>query len=100
VLAVGEVLNRHKMRKHFDLDITAAFGFTRKTAEIERFSILGHRRPPRRAPEGLSVSGHRQQRIVAVLADHPGAWRKPGGLESDHGFVGRARLPRRRNGVI
>jgi hypothetical protein len=34
-LAIGEVLNRHKMRKHFDLDITdAAFGFTRKTAEI------------------------------------------------------------------
>jgi hypothetical protein len=34
-LAVGEVLNVHKMRKHFDLDITdAAFGFTRKTAEI------------------------------------------------------------------
>ncbi len=34
-LAVGEVLNTHKMRKHFDLDITdAAFGFTRKAAEI------------------------------------------------------------------
>jgi hypothetical protein len=34
-LAVGEVLNSHKMRKHFDLDITdAAFGFTRKVAEI------------------------------------------------------------------
>ena len=34
-LAAGEVFNKHKMRKHFDLDITdAAFGFTRKTAEI------------------------------------------------------------------
>jgi transposase len=34
-LAVGEVLNAHKMRKHFDLDITdAAFGFTREAAEI------------------------------------------------------------------
>jgi hypothetical protein len=34
-LAVGEVLNAHKMRKHFDLDITdTAFSFTRKTAEI------------------------------------------------------------------
>jgi hypothetical protein len=34
-LAVGEVLNRHKMRKHFDLGITdAAFGFTRKTAAL------------------------------------------------------------------
>src|SRR5271157_4852735 len=34
-LAVGEVLNTHKMRKHFDLDITdAAFSFARKTAEI------------------------------------------------------------------
>ena len=34
-LAVGAVLNKHKMRKHFDLDITdAAFSFTRKTAEI------------------------------------------------------------------
>src|SRR5208282_302588 len=34
-LAVGEVLNTHKIRKHFDLDITdAAFSFARKTAEI------------------------------------------------------------------
>jgi transposase len=34
-LAVGAVLNKHKMRKHFDLDITdAAFNFTRKTTEI------------------------------------------------------------------
>src|SRR5208283_3360727 len=34
-LAVGEVLNAHKMRKHFDIDITdAAFGFARKTAAI------------------------------------------------------------------
>jgi hypothetical protein len=34
-LAVGEVLNTYKMKKHFDLDITdTAFGFTRKTDEI------------------------------------------------------------------
>ena len=34
-LAVGEVLNAHKRRKHFELDITDnAFNFTRKTAEI------------------------------------------------------------------
>jgi transposase len=34
-LAVGEVLNTHKMKKHFDLEITdIAFSFTRKTAEI------------------------------------------------------------------
>jgi transposase len=34
-LAVGEVLNTYKMKKHFALEITdAAFGFTRKTAEI------------------------------------------------------------------
>src|SRR3954452_23011697 len=34
-LKVGEVLNTHKMRKHFDLDITDdAFGFSRKAAEI------------------------------------------------------------------
>jgi hypothetical protein len=34
-LAVGKVINRHKMAKHFDLDITdAAFSFARKTAEI------------------------------------------------------------------
>jgi transposase len=34
-LAVGEVLNTYKMKKHFDLAITdAAFGFTRKTAAI------------------------------------------------------------------
>ena len=34
-LKVGEVLNRHKMAKHFELDITdAAFSFTRKSAEI------------------------------------------------------------------
>ena len=34
-LAVGAVINRHKMAKHFDLAITeSAFGFTRKTAEI------------------------------------------------------------------
>jgi hypothetical protein len=34
-LAVGKVINRHKMAKHFDLDITdAGFGFTRKTAAI------------------------------------------------------------------
>jgi transposase len=33
--AVGEVLNTHKMKKHFDLQITdATFSFTRKTAEI------------------------------------------------------------------
>ncbi len=32
---MGAVINRHKMAKHFDLAITdAAFGFTRKTAEI------------------------------------------------------------------
>jgi Transposase DDE domain len=34
-LAVGEVLNRHKMKKHFDLTITdTSFRFARKTAEI------------------------------------------------------------------
>jgi hypothetical protein len=34
-LAVGEVLNTHKMKKHFDLEITdAAFSFTRKTEAI------------------------------------------------------------------
>jgi hypothetical protein len=34
-LAIGAVLNKHKVKKHFDLDITdAAFSFTRKTAEI------------------------------------------------------------------
>lgn len=34
-LAVGKVINKHKMAKHFDLDIAdAAFSFTRKTAEI------------------------------------------------------------------
>ena len=34
-LAVGAVLNKYKMKKHFDLDIAgAAFSFTRKTAEI------------------------------------------------------------------
>jgi hypothetical protein len=34
-LAVGEVFNAHKMRKHFDLTITDdAFSFVRKTAEI------------------------------------------------------------------
>ena len=34
-LAVGEVLNTYKMKKHFDLDITdTAFSFTRKTDEI------------------------------------------------------------------
>jgi transposase len=34
-LAVGEVLNTYKMKKHFALEITdTAFGFTRKTAEI------------------------------------------------------------------
>jgi transposase len=34
-LKVGEVLNTHKMRKHFDLEITdAAFSFARKTGAI------------------------------------------------------------------
>jgi transposase len=34
-LKVGEVLNTHKMKKHFELAITdTAFSFTRKTAEI------------------------------------------------------------------
>jgi transposase len=34
-LAVGEVLNTYKMKKHFDLNITDdAFSFARKTAEI------------------------------------------------------------------
>jgi transposase len=34
-LAVGEVLNTYKMKKHFDLDITdVVFSFARKTAEI------------------------------------------------------------------
>src|SRR6202161_3744889 len=34
-LAVGKVINKHKMAKHFELDITAAaFSFARKTAEI------------------------------------------------------------------
>ncbi len=34
-LKVGEVLNAHKMKKHFDLQITDhAFSFTRKSAEI------------------------------------------------------------------
>jgi transposase len=34
-LAVGEVLNTYKMKKHFDLQIAdTAFSFTRKTAEI------------------------------------------------------------------
>lgn len=35
-LAVGEVVNKHKMAKHFNLDIhDAAFGFARKTEAIE-----------------------------------------------------------------
>ena len=34
-LAVGKVINKHKMAKHFDLDITdATFSFARKAAEI------------------------------------------------------------------
>jgi transposase len=34
-LKVGEVLNTHKMKKHFDLEITdAAFNFARKSAQI------------------------------------------------------------------
>jgi DDE family transposase len=34
-LAVGKLINKHKMGKHFDLDIAdAAFSFARKTAEI------------------------------------------------------------------
>ena len=34
-LAVGEVIDKHKMAKHFDLDIAdASFNFARKTAEI------------------------------------------------------------------
>jgi hypothetical protein len=34
-LAVGAAINKHKMAKHFDLDIAdAAFGFARKTPEI------------------------------------------------------------------
>ena len=34
-LAVGAAINRHKMAKHFDLDITdTALGFARKTTEI------------------------------------------------------------------
>src|ERR1700683_5561947 len=34
-LAVGKVINKHKMAKHFELDITAAaFSFARKTIEI------------------------------------------------------------------
>jgi hypothetical protein len=34
-LAVGKVINKHKMAKHFDLDITdIAFSFARKIAEI------------------------------------------------------------------
>ena len=34
-LAVGAVINKHKMAKHFELDITdAAFSFARKTTEI------------------------------------------------------------------
>jgi hypothetical protein len=34
-LAVGAVINQHKMAKHFDLDITdGAFSFARKTAQI------------------------------------------------------------------
>ena len=34
-LAVGQVIDTYKMKKHFDLDITdTAFSFTRKTAEI------------------------------------------------------------------
>ena len=34
-LAVGRVINKHKISKHFHLDITdAAFSFARKTAEI------------------------------------------------------------------
>ena len=34
-LAVGKVINKHKMAKHFDLDITdTAFSFARKTAAV------------------------------------------------------------------
>jgi transposase len=33
-LAVGEVLNTYKMKKHFELTITDAFSFARKTTEI------------------------------------------------------------------
>ena len=35
-LAAGAVIEKHKMRKHFDLDITdTSFNFTRRTADIE-----------------------------------------------------------------
>jgi hypothetical protein len=34
-LAVGAIINRHKMAKHFEIEISAAaFSFSRKTAEI------------------------------------------------------------------
>ena len=40
-LAVGAVINRHKMAKHFDLEITdTSFAFARKTAEIAAEAAL------------------------------------------------------------
>src|SRR5216684_3880644 len=40
-LEVGAVINKHKMAKHFALDITdTSFGFTRKTAEITAEAAL------------------------------------------------------------
>jgi len=45
-LAVGAVVNRYKMAKHFDLDITdAGFSFTRKTAEIAAMPVEKHALP-------------------------------------------------------
>jgi len=41
-LAVGKVINKHKMAKHFELDIAdAAFSFARKTAEIAAEAPIG-----------------------------------------------------------
>ena len=59
-LAVGKVINKHKMAKHFELDITdAAFSFARKTTEIAK----PRRRPGRRLchphqPAGRDLRRH------------------------------------------
>ena len=70
-LAVGAVINRHKMAKHFEIDVSAApFSFARKTAEIaaeaaiDGIYVVRTNLPAETCDDAMAVRGYKSLALV------------------------------------
>jgi hypothetical protein len=70
-LAVGAVINRHKMAKHFEIEISAAaFSFSRKTAEIaaeaaiDGIYVVRTNLPAETCDDAMAVRGYKSLALV------------------------------------